>query len=381
VRIAIVYDCLFPYTVGGAERWLRLLAEDLAPDHEVTYVTRRQWPEGEEPDLPGVECVTVSPGGPLYMPAGRRRIGPPLRFGAGVLRHFLGRRGAYDVVHCVSFPYFSLLAVRLALAGARGPRVVCEWLEYWTADYWRDYLGPVGGWVGRAVQRLCLALSPVALVFSRLNAERLRAAGYGGEVQLLPGLYSGSASPPAEPSSPPRVLFVGRHIPEKRPAVLPDVIDSARRMRPDLVATVVGDGPERGRVQARVDELRLGEVVQVPGRLDSDELEEALRTAACLLVPSIREGHGMVIAEAAAAGVPCVVCRHPDNAAVELVEEGVNGSVAADPSPEALAEALLRVLDGGQELRQSTAAWFERNADNLSADASIRRLRELYAGR
>ena len=59
MRIAIVYDCLFPYTVGGAERWLRLLAEDLARDHEVTYVTRRQWPPREQPDLPGVDCVAV----------------------------------------------------------------------------------------------------------------------------------------------------------------------------------------------------------------------------------------------------------------------------------------------------------------------------------
>jgi glycosyltransferase involved in cell wall biosynthesis len=86
----------------------------------------------------------------------------------------------------------------------------------------------------------------------------------------------------------------------------------------------------------------------------------------------------MVVVEAAAAGTPAVVCRHPDNAATELVEDGINGAVAADPSPEALAAAVLRVLEGGVELRRSAAAWFERNAEGLSAAASIRRLRELY---
>ena len=49
MKIAIVYDCLFPNTVGGAERWYRNLAERLGASHSVTYLTRRQW--GEEVPL------------------------------------------------------------------------------------------------------------------------------------------------------------------------------------------------------------------------------------------------------------------------------------------------------------------------------------------
>src|ERR671934_17472 len=36
MRIAIVYDCLFPYTVGGAERWYRALADHLQAGHQDT---------------------------------------------------------------------------------------------------------------------------------------------------------------------------------------------------------------------------------------------------------------------------------------------------------------------------------------------------------
>src|ERR1700729_3261337 len=44
MRICLVYDCLFPHTVGGAERWYRNLGERLAADaHDVTYLTLRQW--------------------------------------------------------------------------------------------------------------------------------------------------------------------------------------------------------------------------------------------------------------------------------------------------------------------------------------------------
>ena len=52
MRVCVVYDCLFPYTVGGAERWYRNLAERLSADgHEVTYLTLRQWDRGEQIDL------------------------------------------------------------------------------------------------------------------------------------------------------------------------------------------------------------------------------------------------------------------------------------------------------------------------------------------
>ena len=61
MRICLVYDCLFPWTVGGAERWTRNVGEALtAEGHEVTYLTRRQWAPGEEPDIPGIRVVAVS---------------------------------------------------------------------------------------------------------------------------------------------------------------------------------------------------------------------------------------------------------------------------------------------------------------------------------
>ena len=48
MRVCLVYDCLFPYTVGGAERWYRNLSERLAADgHDVTYLTLRQWYRNE----------------------------------------------------------------------------------------------------------------------------------------------------------------------------------------------------------------------------------------------------------------------------------------------------------------------------------------------
>ena len=88
MRVCLVYDCLFPYTVGGAERWYRALAERLAAQgHEVTYLTLRQWDRGETPEIPGVRVRVVGPRMALYDGPGHRRILPPLVFGLGVLAH------------------------------------------------------------------------------------------------------------------------------------------------------------------------------------------------------------------------------------------------------------------------------------------------------
>ena len=71
----MIYDCLFPNTVGGAERWYRNLAERLAAEgHELTYATMRQWDRGEEPDLQEVRVLAVGPRMALYTNSGRRRI-------------------------------------------------------------------------------------------------------------------------------------------------------------------------------------------------------------------------------------------------------------------------------------------------------------------
>src|SRR5690242_7303600 len=135
MRVCIVYDCLFPHTVGGAERWYRNLTERLADDgHEVTYLTLRQWDRGEDPGVRGVRVRAVGPRMELYAGPGRRRVMPPLVFGAGVLWHLLRQGRRYDVVHTASFPYFSLLAAALARVPLRF-RVVVDWHEVWTRAY------------------------------------------------------------------------------------------------------------------------------------------------------------------------------------------------------------------------------------------------------
>ncbi len=381
LRICLVYDCLFPHTVGGAERWYRNLAERLvAQGHEVTYLTLRQWARGADPGVEGVNVIAVGPMMRLYASSsagGRRRVLPPLVFGLGVLWHLLRHRRRYDAVHTASFPYFSLLAAALVRPWG-SYRLVVDWHEVWTRDYWRDYLGRVGGLIGWLIQVLCVRVPQRAFCFSRLHEKRLRDEGLRGESTILAGEYNGPLVGHAPRVAEPLVVFAGRHIPEKRaPAVVP-AIAHARIGIPDLQGVIFGDGPERGEVLRAVMQHGLGAVLDVPGFAPSEAVEDALGRALCLLLPSRREGYGLVVIEAAAHGTPSIVVAEPDNAAVELVVEGENGFVAASASPEDLAAAIVRVHEAGAELRASTATWFAQNAGRLSLAGSLERALEAY---
>ena len=380
VRICLLYDCLYPYTVGGAEHWYRDLTERLAEEgHEVTYVTLRQWPQGEAPQLEGVEVVVAGPRMELYV-GGRRRILPPLVFAFGGLWHLLRHGSRYDVVHTAAGPFFPLLSA-VAARRVHGFRLAVDWFEVWPRGYWREYLGEIRGSIAWTIQRACARTRHEAFCNSRLHQRRLLDEGFQGKPILLEGLYRrNGARPPAgdRSSIEPVVVFAGRHIPEKRVPALIEAFAVARRSVPELRCEVYGDGPDRPLVRELIESHGLQDAVSAPGFVEADRVADAIGSALCLVLPSRREGYGLVVVEAASLGTPTVVVQGPDNAATELVEDGVNGVVAPSADPDELAAAILRVYEAGPALRTSTEAWFARNAVRLSLESSLTKVLQAY---
>ncbi len=379
LRICLIYDHLYPQTVGGAERWMRDLATRLAAaGHDVTYLTMQHWPADDPPRLDGVRILGLTEPGNVYRDD-RRTLVAPLRFGFAVARH-LARHGAdYDVVHTGSFPYFPLLGAA-ASRRRRGYALVVDWYEVWSREYWHRYAGRVVGTIGWLVQKLCVRTRHTAHCMSQLHARRLVEAGYRGPVTMLPGLYAGPTEPlGAGLVDPDLVLYAGRHVREKRVDALVRAFELARRRRPGLRLELYGDGPERPRIETLVRELDLSAAVEIRGRRPEEEVASAMARAACVATASEREGYGLIVVEAAARGTPSVVVADPENAAVELVAAGVNGAVASSASAKDLASAILGVVEAGARLRDSTVQWFVANADRLRIDRSLDLVVEEYA--
>jgi glycosyltransferase involved in cell wall biosynthesis len=219
-----------------------------------------------------------------------------------------------------------------------------------------------------------------AFCFSRLVERRLLAERVNGRVTVLEGQFEGTAVESPLPADP-VVVFAGRHIPEKNPVAVVHAIAKAREKLPDLRGAIYGDGPEHPRVLDAITEHGLEGIVEAPGFVDADLIEEALARALCLVLPSRREGYGLVVLEALSRGTPAVLVRGEDNASTEFIEERRNGFVVAGAAPEDLSAAILRVHSFGLGLRTSTLEWFAQQAERLALQASLNTLATAYADR
>lgn len=363
-RAAVVYDCLFPFTSGGGERVYRRIAETLVErGYVVDFVTRVQW-EGPPPAA-AFRIVPVWEG-EIYDADGTRRIASAVGFARAVRRHFRGDRD-YDLVIASALPVLTLLGVRAGLGPARR-RLVADWLEVWRWAEWRRYSGFLSGTIAWFLQGIGARSAPVHTVNSAFTARRLRAAGGRGPIVELGLVDFGGPSQPVRPAVlPPMVAVVGRLIPDKRvDLVLRSLVD-ARREIPDLTAIVVGDGPDRSRLEGAVRDLGLGDAVRFAGRVSDAELEEIVAGATASVSGSRREGFGLVVVEAAARGVPSVVVDAPGNAAAELIA-GTNGRAVAESE---LAAGIVEVVRAGDFLRQSTSAWYREASGIRGLEPSI----------
>jgi glycosyltransferase involved in cell wall biosynthesis len=195
---------------------------------------------------------------------------------------------------------------------------------------------------------------------------------------VLSGVFAGPQQAATPAAAEPLVVFAGRLIPEKQALALPPAIARAREELPALHAQIFGDGPERPKLLDLIGALGLEDAAEAPGFVDEERVGDALRRALCLVLPSKREGYGLVVVEAAFLGTPSIVVAGPDNAATELISEGENGFVAASAEPDDLAAAILRVNEAGYALREATASWFDRNARRLSLETSLESVLEAY---
>lgn len=385
MRFAIAYDCLFPFTTGGGERQYRAFAEELGGRGiKVDYLTSQQW-VGAIPDTPGFRVVAASGPLRLYDADGVRRTTAALSFAWGLFRTLRRRRRDYDVVMVSALPVLNVFAVRAALIGS-GTTVIADYLEVWGRRQWLEYAGPVTGTVAWILQRIAIALTPIATCHSSLSARRLKAEGLRREPLVSPGLLVGDEAEPVSyaASEPPFALYVGRHIPDKRVETLPAAVAHARTQVPGLRLVILGSGPSRDEVQVAVaSQPGAVEWTSMPGFVSEDELTDLLSTAMCVVNPSRREGYGLVIVEANAHGTPAIVVAGEGNASTELISEGANGYIAPDASPIALGDTIARTARAGAALRSTTRDWYRDALTTRSVartiDAVLRHLEKASA--
>jgi glycosyltransferase involved in cell wall biosynthesis len=172
-----------------------------------------------------------------------------------------------------------------------------------------------------------------------------------------------------------RLLFVGRLAAVKGVPLLLAALVRARKERPALTLSLVGDGPERASLEAEARTMGLEQVVTFLGYRSQEEVAHLLAQSSVLVLPSFAEGVPVVLMEAMATGLPVVATRIAG--IPELVEDGVSGRLVPPGEEEPLARAILEVTASPAVAATMGAAGRSRVQASFDSRIEAARLAEL----
>lgn len=173
---------------------------------------------------------------------------------------------------------------------------------------------------------------------------------------------------------PVRIGIIARLAPVKNIEMLLRAMAEVRTGKCEALLAVVGDGPERGRLEALATELGLGETVEFHGfRRD---IPSVLRDIDIFALSSRSEGTSITLLEAMAAGKPVVVTNVGGN--TDIVRDRVNGFVVPSGDATAMAKALLALVENPRLRLEMGAANVARVSERYSIRAMTRRYEDLY---
>ena len=350
MKIAYIFDSVYPYHLGGAEkRYYEIARRMAARGHDVHIYGMKQW-EGEDNfTKEKVHYHGVCQQRELYDNS-RRSISEAIYFALHLLPHLITEK--FDIVDMSETPYMHCFVVKLCSMIHKYP-VVITWHEVWSMDYWMKYIGKAKGAVGFLLSKMAtrtgnaiLSISPkVTSELPSLAKTKIYNVGRGVEI---PQHGTGESS---------HIIYAGRLEPNKNVRMLIEAISIVSEAVPDVSCIIIGEGQEKPYLISLSNSLGLSSHIKFREHISEEaEFFAHFRNSQIFVFPSIREGFGSVIIEAWACGLPVIAVNHPENNSAQLIEHGKNGMLV-EPNPESIAQAIINLLkDKNQRSKMSRYA-------------------------
>jgi glycosyltransferase involved in cell wall biosynthesis len=306
VRIAFVSDSVSPWNFGGLETLEHAEADELAKRHELHFFSLR-WP-GMKPEFRKGR-ITYHTFHDIdhrkFYRHGRRSIREALVFTVGMLRIF-GYR--FDVIQSNQFPILQLPVLKLYCL-LTGCKLILNVHEVWDLGYWTTYLGGVMGRLANIYASWALRMGDYYISNSSTTERGLLGLGVKRDrisvfaptidhrrLEAIKGFRQRK-----------EVIFAGRLIKEKR---LDKWLEVFGRIAKGARAkgVIIGDGPERKRIESLVRKMGLGKQVEVRGFYSDHRMVfKRIKEAGLFLHMSEREGLSTVALESIALGTPVLL--------------------------------------------------------------------------
>lgn len=343
---------------GGAEQYMHEIASRwVSSGAQVTWLTAAVPGRPAHERLDGIHILRA--GGTLSV------------YARTALRGWRAR-GLFDaVVDCQNgTPFFSPL-----FAGRRMPvvQVVHHVHQDQFATHFPAPVAALGRWLEGPAMRRVYRDRPIAAVSPSTRHELRTRLGVRGPVFVVPNGTVDLPPKRTERAAEPTIALVSRLVPHKRIDLLLGHLGAVAEATPGLRVEIVGDGPDRARLQSLADELGMQGTVTFHGRVSDEVRDELLSRAWLTTSTSQAEGWGCSVLEAAAWGVPCLALRVPG--VRDSVLDGETGWLVDEPGRlgAALTDALSRLADPvrADEIAETCRAWadcfsWDRSADLLA---------------
>lgn len=319
---------------GGAEVLLQESARRwIAEGHSVSWITSRFPGSSEQETIDGVQIFRTGNSRSVYWKAAHL-----------FKQKFAGQSDlVIDTVN--TLPFFTPWFVKepIVMHFNQLAREVWFYECPWPMAVVGFLLEPVWLKIYRKIYTVTISRS------SRLDLLRL---GFAREqVQLLPMPTKPYATPPADArAQTPTFIYLGRLKRSKRVHHALIAFVRVRARIPNSRLWIVGDGDRsyRDYLKKMVERFGLGSSVTFFGQVPEQKKEQLLQEAHALVVPSVREGWGIVVNEANSKGTPAIV--YPVPGLVDSIDNQVTGLVCSEPTPRALADQMI-------DLAENKALW------------------------
>lgn len=242
-----------------------------------------------------------------------------------------------DVIHANALGYDSSLGARLK-ERLGVPLVV--------TTHGSDTSVPVERGRAASLKPFCDQADAIVAVSSAL-AEKLRSCGSKTPVSVILNGFNLRALPERLEKSGVTIVQAGNFLEQKRFHVTIRSFARIRDARPEAKLILIGEGPKRRELENLCRELGLGNSVRFTGRIPNPDVLREMGKARFFVMPSVREGFGIVYLEAMASG--CVTVGTEGEGVADLIRSGENGFLVPPDDPEAIVRTVEWCLDHPEE--------------------------------
>ena len=345
MKIALVYDSIYPFIKGGGEKRFYEIGKRLSGNgHEVHLYGMKLWSGKDVIKKDNLYLHGICKAKPLYVDKGRRSISQAIYFGMNCIKLI---KEDFDVIDCCGFPYFSLFTCKIVCM-IKGKPMYSTYHEVWGRDYWKSYLGKLGI-IGYLVEKISSRLPNKIIAVSEntkkqlieklnVNPNKIIVIENGADISKIQKIK------PSKESS--DIIYAGRLLDYKNIDVLIKAIaiikshrdhpsqgdhpkgSKGRKSNPNIKCIIIGDGPELQNLKNLTKQLKLDNNIIFKGFVKKiEDVYALIKSSKVFVLPSTREGFGIVVVEANACGIPVITTSHKDNASKDLIKQGKNGFI------------------------------------------------------